>query len=183
MATIDGGAGSDLAPVIPLFGEAPAERVSEAGEDRATAESVLLRKLRARQLSVSEARAVVAETGLEGSEAEQLIETFIRLGYLDDDALADQLVFAAVERKGQGRQAIGPLLSRRGIPREVVDAAVSRLPDDDAERALEFARTKARSVGARDRETALRRLMGQLARRGYPSSVALSAARQALDEL
>jgi regulatory protein len=115
--------------------------------------------------------------------ADELLSRFERLGYLNDAALAEQLVHAGVERKGQGRQAISPLLAKRGVPREVIDAVLANLPDDDLERALEFARTKARSLGGRDRETALRRLLGQLARRGYPSSVSMAAARQALDEI
>jgi regulatory protein len=41
---------------------------------------------------------------------------------------------------------------------------------------------KARSMSSLDRDTALRRLVGQLSRRGYGGSVAMTAARQALDE-
>jgi regulatory protein len=147
------------------------------------AEALLLRRLRTRQLSVSEARSAVIAVGMTDDAADELLSRFERLGYLDDAALAEQLVHAAVERKGQGRQAISPLLAKRGVPREVIDAVLSNLPDDDLERALEFARTKARSLGGRDREAALRRLLGQLARRGYPSSVSMAAARQAIDEI
>ena len=64
---------------------------------------------------------------------------------------------------------------------EVVDAVLAELPDDEFERALDFARQKARSMRDLDREVALRRLSGQLARRGYGGG-ALAAARQALDE-
>jgi regulatory protein len=73
-------------------------------------------------------------------------------------------------------------LSQRGIPRDVVNAALDELPDDDAERALDFARTKARSLSRLDQETALRRLVGQLSRRGYNGSVAMTAAKTALAE-
>ncbi|MDF2919273.1 MAG: uncharacterized protein K0S70_3490, partial [Microbacterium sp.] len=87
------------------------------------------------------------------------------------------------ERRGEGRRAVATTLMKRGIPRDIADAAIAEMPDDDAERALDFARSKARSVGGKDDDAALRRLAGQLARRGYPSSVALSAARQALREV
>ena len=56
------------------------------------------------------------------------------------------------------------------------------LEDDDEERALEFARTKAQSLLRVDDETALRRLTGQLARRGYGGGVAMNAARTAMRE-
>ncbi|MFB8388393.1 regulatory protein RecX, partial [Microbacterium sp. NPDC055910] len=146
------------------------------------AEKVLLKKLRTRSLSVREARAVVVAQDLDAAAVDRLLELFLRRGYLDDAALADQLVYTAVERKGQGRHVIAQTLAKRGIPRDIADVAIASLPDDDAERALEFARGKARSLASLDRDTAVRRLMGQLARRGYSGSTALSAAKQALDE-
>ena len=41
-------------------------------------------------------------------------------------------------------------LRKRGIPRDVAEAALAELPDDDAERALEVARTKVRGVDGKD---------------------------------
>jgi regulatory protein len=201
--------GERLAPVIPLFGGdradtspdgadaepswrstwdeevAPSPHADESEDDgarRSAAEARLLRKLRTRSLSLSEARQALLEAELTRDEADEQVASFVRLGYLDDAALAEQLIRSAVERKGQGRKAIALQLAKRGIPRDVADAALTELPDDDRERALEFARTKARSMGSLERDTALRRLGGQLARRGYPSSVSLDAARRALDE-
>ncbi|HKO74132.1 MAG TPA: regulatory protein RecX [Gaiellaceae bacterium] len=146
------------------------------------AELGLLKKLRARQLSVSEAKTYLGqfELGREGIEA--ILDAFLQRGYLDDARLAEQLVHAGVDRKGQGRQAISQSLAKRGVPRDIADAALEELPDDDAERALEFARSKAGSMRGLERDVALRRLAGQLARRGYGGASALNAARQALDE-
>ncbi|MCP2637268.1 RecX family transcriptional regulator [Microbacterium sp. HD4P20] len=153
-----------------------------AAIERNIAEKSLLKKLRTRSLSVREARAVLAERELDGDAIDGVLDGFLRRGYLDDAALAEQLIHAGVDRKGQGRQVIAQTLAKRGVPREVADAALAALPDDDLDRALEFARAKIRSLRDVDRDTALRRLMGQLSRRGYPGSVAMTAARQALDE-
>ncbi|MBN9214056.1 MAG: hypothetical protein ABS62_12485 [Microbacterium sp. SCN 70-200] len=153
----------------------------DAAEAAAAAEAALLRKLRTRSLSIREARAVLRERDVDENSAEEVIERFVEHGYLDDAKLAEQLIHSGVERKGQGRMMLAQSLSKRGIPREIVDAALAELPDDEFERALAFARQKARPLASLDRDTALRRLSGQLARRGY-GSVALSAARQALDE-
>ena len=144
------------------------------------AEKLLLRRLRGRSLSIVEARAVLAQADLEAHEVDGVIDDFQRRGYLDDRALAEQIVHIGVDRKGQGRQAIAMTLSSRGIPRDVADAALTAMPDDEAERALDYAASKARSLRDLDHNTALRRLVGQLARRGYSGSVALAAARQAL---
>lgn len=146
------------------------------------AEDVLVRKLRSRSLSVSEARQVLRGQDLDAAGVDDVIDRFCERGYLDDALLAEHLVISGIERKGQGRMALSRSLSQRGIPRDIVDAALGDLPDDDAERALEFARTKARSLSRLDFDTAFRRLVGQLARRGYGGSIATTAARTALTE-
>lgn len=121
-------------------------------------------------------------TGLDAGTVDDILDEFARRGYLDDAQLAGQLVAAGVERKGQGRVALSRALSQRGIPREIIDAALDELPDDDSERALEYARSKARSLTRLDADTALRRLVGQLARRGYNGGIAMNAAKTALAE-
>jgi len=159
--------------------------VNDTGEqspDVDLAEKALLKKLRTRSVSVHEARGLLRAFEIDASEADRVLASMAEYGYLDDAALAEQLVHAGVDRKGQGRQVIAQTLSKRGIPRDIADAALAALPDDDLERALEFARGKARSLRSLDRDTALRRLTGQLARRGYGGSVSMTAARTALDE-
>ncbi|MFT4230426.1 MAG: regulatory protein RecX [Microbacterium sp.] len=173
-----------LAPVIPMFGGVPRDGYDACGAiEREIAERNLTKRLRMRQLSVGEARAVVAERDLDSDAVEAVLERYRRLGYLDDARLAEQLIHSGAVRKGQGRRVLAQTLAQRGIPRDVADAALAGLPDDDAERALRYARGKAAGMTGIDRETALRRLAGQLARRGYPSAVALSAAGLALEEV
>lgn len=202
-----------LAPVIPLFGGArsagpstdpvktalprtgrrfddqddehdgAASAEPDADEVRRRAEDALVRRLRAKQLSVSEARSVLRENDLDRDAIEDVIDEFLRRSYLDDHTLASLLVTSGSERKGQGRIALARSLAQRGIPRDIIDDALEELPDDDAERALEFARSKASGMSRLDYDTALRRLHGQLARRGYEGSVAMDAARTALSEV
>lgn len=167
----DGGAGDDSEPV------------RSPDEIRAAGEEALLRKLRGKSLSISEARLVLRGHGLDGGQVDDVVDDFCRRQYLDDAVLASLLVTSGVERKGQGRVALSRALSQRGLPRDVIDAALDELPDDDAERALEFARSKARSMARLDNDTALRRLVGQLSRRGYNGAVAMNAAKTALREV
>lgn len=172
-------AGADDAVRDPAVGadETPAAEIRER------AEAVLVRKLRSRSLSLSEARGVLRSIDeVDDVLVDEIIDHFVDLGYLDDATFAEQLAMSAVEKKGEGRRGVAETLRKRGIPREIAEAALAALPDDDAERALEFARTKVRGVEGAEFDTALRRLAGQLARRGYPSSIALTAARTALSE-
>ncbi len=147
-----------------------------------------MRKLRSKSLSVSEARLVLRGFEadghrLDGAQIEDVIEDYCARAYLDDATLAWHLVTSGVERKGQGRVALSRSLAQRGIPRDVIEEALAELPDDDADRALEFARSKARAMSKLDEDTALRRLVGQLSRRGYNGSVAMKAAKTALSEV
>lgn len=200
-------AAGGVAPVIPLFAGQPgitptratdggggaaaadeeaadvdAAREDEAARARELAEKHLLKKLRTRQLSVSEARAALAAGDLPSDEAERIIDEQLRRGYLDDARLAEQLAYSGVEKKGHGRRAIAQTMARRGVSREAADAALALLPDDEAERALEYARAKAPSLSRAAPEAALRRLVGQLSRRGYSGPVAMDAAKTALAE-
>jgi len=195
-----------LAPVTYLPGAAPADETparwaiplesapdDEGDTDRPDAEEpdgpsaeeaedLLTRRLRRSALSEREARTFLAQRGIDPSVAEAAIEHFTSRGWIDDTVLAEQLLYAGTSRKGQGRRAIAQTLSARGIAREVADAALAALPDDDDDRALEYARSKAHGLRSYDLETAMRRLMGQLAWRGYSGSVASTAARTALSE-
>lgn len=172
-AALDGGAGSE--------GSGPEDEI-DPERAREAAQEILVRKLRSKALSVSEARQVLRGQEIDSSQIEEIIDEFSARGYLDDATLAWHLVTSGVERKGQGRVALMRALAQRGIPRDVIDDALRELPDDDAERALEFARSKARSFSGLDQDVALRRLVGQLSRRGYNGSVAMTAARTALTE-
>ncbi len=175
---------ADVLRALPSSAEeGGGETFADPEQVRATAEEALLRKLRARSLSVSEARQVLRSHALPSTDVDDLLDDFLRRRYLDDEELARSLVASGVERRNQGRVVLARELAKRGISRDIVDAALSEVPDDDEERALEFARSKARSMSRLDPDTALRRLMGQLARRGYGGSAAMSAAKTALREV
>ncbi|WP_322409407.1 regulatory protein RecX [Microbacterium invictum] len=162
--------------------DADADAPGEVAVDAVALERALLRRLGARGLSVREAESFLTSRGLDREAAAALVATFCDRGYLDDGRLAEQVVWSGVARKSEGRRAIARRLAQRGVERDVADAALAELPDDDDERALEFARGKARSLVGLDPQVALRRLSGQLARRGFGGSQALTAARTALQE-
>ena len=68
-----------------------------------------------------------------------------------------------------------------GVDPTVADQVVGELiGDDEAERALELAVSRAHRLGTLPPEKAFGRLSGFLARRGYPPEVARWAARRAL---
>lgn len=177
---IAGRAGTDTEGQVSA--RQPACETAAAGEEAARAEEALLRRLRAKPLSVSEADRFLREQDAPPGEVGRIIERLRGYGYLDDAVLAERLVHNGVTRKRHGLSMLQRTLTERGVPREQIEAALAELADDDPVRALEFAKSKARGMRSLDRETALRRLTGQLARRGFGGSVAFDAARRALDE-
>ncbi|WP_223878430.1 regulatory protein RecX [Microbacterium radiodurans] len=163
-------------------GASAAGSALEPDDVRARGERMLLRKLRTRSLSLREARRALTDAEIDDAVAEEILADFEGNGYLDDARLAEQLLDNALGRKAQGATAIARTLSQRGLDREVIDIALASMPDDEADRALDFARQRARGMSGLDHDVALRRLHGQLARRGFSGSLAMNAARQALAE-
>ncbi|MFP3345569.1 hypothetical protein R0J87_24105, partial [Halomonas sp. SIMBA_159] len=77
---------------IPPVAQGIAEEPGELDEIRTAAEESLVRKLRTRSLSVSEARQALRGHGLDNAVIDDVIDDFCRRGYLDDAALAGVLV-------------------------------------------------------------------------------------------
>lgn len=159
----------------------PAAELSQE-QQIAAAVDLVARKLRSRGLSEQEVRSALATAGVTKIVAEDAVAVLTDRGWLSDALLAEQLVHGAVTRKGMGRRAIQQLLVKRGIARDVVENVIAELPDDDGDRALDLARDKARTLVRYDDATAMRRLLGVLARRGFGGSQATAAARTAMAE-
>ena len=159
----------------------PQRRVPGADPERdlLEAENVLTRRLRGRSLSVAEARAVLVELELDEGAAEDLIERFERVGYLDDTRLAEQIVHTHHERKGLGRSAVEAEMRRRKLDQHAMSAVLDELSVDESGPAAELASGRLSRMSSLDDETAERRLLSFLMRKGYSSSVSREAVKTA----
>jgi len=119
-----------------------------------------------------------------GFGAQDVAAELLRLeqvGLIDDRAFARAVVERAVRARGEGRRAVNRRLLSAGVDATVADQVVGELiGNDEAERALELAVSRAHRLGTLPPEKAFGRLSGFLARRGYPPEVARWAARKAL---
>jgi regulatory protein len=115
---------------------------------------------------------------------DEIVEEVARLerdGYVDDVALAQNLVGTLQERKGLGRSAIAAELTRRLLAPAAIEYALDLIDTgDELSRAREIAVKRAGQLHHLDRETAVRRLSAFLARRGYGGSTIRAAVDQAL---
>lgn len=145
-------------------------------------DSLVIRKLTAGDLSSGEVRVLLIAQGLPELDANRWLERYERLGYVNDQRLAELLVSTWTDRKGKGRGVIAAEMRRRHISAEICASVLADLDDDSQEaQATELAIARARQLTNLDRATAERRLVGFLSRRGFTGSAVRSAVRAALD--
>lgn len=158
----------------PETGSEP-EQVRTAMED---AVRLLARKAR----SSGELRRELHALGHDHAEVDGVVlECETRL-YLDDLGLSRVLAETLRARKRASRSQIRLKLRERLLPDGVIETALGELDDDEEHELLRAAASeRARKMGGLDRQTAERRLLGFLARRGWSGERAVRVAREALD--
>ena len=124
-----------------------------------------------RKLEQRDHPAPVIDAAMERARRERLV---------DDDAMAAALV-AEWRAKGHAPTRLRADLRKREFDEDVVERAVA-VAEDDEPLAAAFALAKDRAEKMRhvDAETAFRRIMGYLARRGHSEGVSRKAARDAV---
>ena len=125
--------------------------------------------LRAR--SAAELRRLLVRKGESPDYVDVAIDRLLRAGFLDDASFARQFARSKAVGAGLSRRRIQQELARRGVARDVADAAVAEAFSEeqvDEEGTLErVARKKLKSLEGLDASVQRRRLYSFLARRGY----------------
>ena len=157
------------------------ERDTERARKRA--ENVALHALTRRGMSRREVERTLRARELDEETIEAELERLEGVGLIDDTALAQDLVGRLQERKGLGRQGVAAELTRRLLSPAAIEYALELVESsDELARAKELAEARARQLRSYDRETAVRRLSGYLARRGYDGGTVRAAVAHALSE-
>lgn len=127
--------------------------------------------LEARARAVAELRRLLLKKGEPAADVDDAIARLQRSGLLDDANFARQFARSRATGPGLSRRRVQLELARRGVPRDVSDAAIA---DVFAEEGLgdeatidRVARKKLRTLATLDETTQRRRLYSFLARRGY----------------
>ena len=159
-------------------GETPAVR--DTPEVR-RAQDLCVRLLSVRARSRTELRQAMARKEFEEEVAELVLGRLDRAGLIDDEAFAHEWVASRHNHKGLSRRALVNELRRKGVDDSVAKQAAAAVDEDsELERARELVRRKLPSVARVDDATKLRRLVGVLARKGYPEGMALRVVREEL---
>jgi regulatory protein len=116
-------------------------------------------------------RSVVIDAAMDRARREQLV---------DDAAMVAALVDER-RRKGHAPKRIRADLRARGFGDDLLGEALRSAADEDPEAAaFALARDKAAGLTALPAETAFRRVVAHVARRGYPEGLARKVAREAV---
>ncbi|MFC9974960.1 recombination regulator RecX [Spirillospora sp. NPDC127200] len=114
--------------------------------------------------------------------AERVLSRFTDVGLIDDEAFAQAWVRSRHAGRGLARRALAAELRQRGVDHETVSEAVEALDGEQEEqRARELVDRKLRSTRNVEPVKRTRRLVGMLARKGYPSGLAYRVVREALE--
>jgi regulatory protein len=167
-------------------GEPPPDPVA-LGPDadaESVARTILLDALTGQARSRQELRDKLAKRDVPDELAERLLDRFGEVGLVDDTAFARAWVESRQRSKGLARRALAQELRRKGVDDETARTALDDLaPDQEMQAAHELVRKKVPSMRSLDHAVATRRLVGMLARKGYPPGLAYRVVRDELGEL
>lgn len=147
------------------------------------ARTIVLNSLTAAPKTRAQLAELLAKRGVPDDVARACLDRFEELRLVDDAEYARMWVRSRHEHKGLSRRALALELQRRGVDRAFIDEALE-LVDDESElvAAMEVAARKARSTTGLPYPTRYRRVLSAVQRKGYSSSVATAAVREALSE-
>ncbi|MGZ4465296.1 MAG: regulatory protein RecX [Nocardioides sp.] len=161
----------------------PPDPVSEVPEadPESVARKILLDQLTGQARSRRELSDKLAAKNVPPEVAQRLLDRFEEVGLVDDDAFARAWIASRQPGKGLARRALAQELRRKGVDDEVAREALDEIdPADEESAARALVRRKLRSLARVDDTVATRRLVGMLARKGYPSGLAFAVVRDEL---
>ncbi len=148
------------------------------------AKDACIRLLAVRARSRAELEKRLGEKGFRLEVTEAALVRLTEVGLIDDIAFAEQWVHERHTYSGKGKKALQRELRDKGVAPTDADNALATVTDEaEQARAADLVRRKLRSLPADlDRDKAVRRLVGMLARRGYDQSTAFAVVTTELDE-
>jgi regulatory protein len=144
---------------------------------------ICLRQLTAAPRTRAQLAAILRRRGVPDGAAEAVLSRFAEVGLIDDAMFASAWVESRHYGRGLGRRALAAELNQRGVDRDDIQAAVAKLsPETELATARALVERRLPATAAQPGPVRLRRLVGMLARKGYPASLAYRVVREVLEE-
>ncbi|PZG15731.1 RecX family transcriptional regulator [Micromonospora craterilacus] len=162
-------------------GEAGSGREAAPPRDEAeVAREICLRQLAVRPRTRAELAGALARRGISEEAATEVLDRYDEVGIIDDAAFARAWVTSRHAGRGLARRALANELRQRGVDGDTASEALGELDETtEAETARALVERKLRTARG-EPDAVFRRLVGMLARKGYPPGVAIRAVKDAL---
>jgi regulatory protein len=146
------------------------------------ARQICLHQLEYAPRTRAELAAVLAKRGVADEVAHTVLGRFTEVGMIDDALFSQMWVTSRHRGKGLAGRALAQELRRKGVDDEVAREAVATIdPLQEAETARDLVRRKLPSTRGLTPEARVRRLAGQLARKGYGAGLAFRIVKEELE--
>jgi regulatory protein len=179
------GRGWDAIPPRPAADEDRRRAAARPLSETPQSESELAREICLRQLAVrprtrAELAKALARRQISAEVIAEVLDRYDEVGIIDDAAFARAWVSSRHHGRGLARRALANELRQHGVDAEVASEALETLhEDEEAATARALVDRKLRTATGTP-EAIFRRLVGMLARKGYPAGVAIRAVKDAL---
>jgi len=161
---------------------APGEPRAEPRDQRERAREICLQLLSVRPRTRAELATALAKRGIAADVVAEVLDRYDEVGIIDDAAFAHAWVESRHHGKGLARRALGQELRRKGVEQDVIkDALLELEPETEEATARELVERKLRTTRG-EPQAIFRKLVGMLARKGYPPGVAVRAVRDVLEQ-
>jgi regulatory protein len=159
----------------------PDGELDPPGDPESVARVICLRQLDQRARTRAELAATLHRRGVPDDAARTVLDRLTEVGLIDDGQLAAGYALAQHRERGLAGRAVAMKLRQRGIDEPTVQAAVGQIDaESEADAARALVARKLRSLQGLEPPAQARRLVGLLARRGYPPGLAHQVVRAAL---
>ena len=157
-----------------------ADQVPDANPE-SVARAIVLRKLTAAPRTRAQLADDLRRRAVPDDVAEKVLDRFTEVGLINDQAFAGEWVRTRHAQRGLSRRALAHELRKKGVADELVAEAVDEVDDEDERRAAEeLVARRLPSLRRFERDVQTRRLVGMLARKGYPGGLAMNVVRAAV---
>ena len=113
-----------------------------------------------------------------------MLQRYGEVGIVDDRAFASAWVTSRHHGRGLARRALAAELRRKGVEDPLVSEALGELDSETEERtARALVERRLRTDRGGTPDAVIRRLVGMLARKGYPPGLAFRVVKEALADL
>jgi regulatory protein len=155
----------------------------ENGDPEARARQICLRLLTLAPRTRAQLAEALRKKDIPDDAAAAVLSRFEDVGLIDDAAFARAWVESRHHSRGLAGRALSAELKQRGVAADEIRVAIDEglSPEDELAAARRLVAAKLPGTRGQPAPQRMRRLAGQLARKGYPAGLAFRVIREALE--